>query len=102
MSSANGPFHSERWDITNLINQRGQPTDRLYALVLLWLGRANDFGENLHYHPSMDAWNKAGQQRAYRVAAQDLIAALDVIYPGWRITGYPKLIPFSSEEESHE
>lgn len=85
-------FECERWDIETLINQadgeKDLPADRLFALVLLWTGRVNDMRE--HDLQDRQEW---GLAEGYENACQDLISALDVIYPGWREQGMEKLIP---------
>jgi hypothetical protein len=86
-------FKSSRWDIAGLINHPNSlPSDRLFGLVLLWKGRASDNRDRLRADGTLDETSLAAT-RAYTHCADELIAALDVIYPGWRDEGMVKLVP---------
>lgn len=72
-----------------LINQsdggKDGPADRLFALVLLWNGRASDLADRASLEETPAGRNAMeGAAFIWRKAAADLLMALDVIYPDWR------------------
>lgn len=91
-------FKSGNWSVDVLINQsdgrKDPPADRLFALSILWLSRANDLDERQSgMSEAVDRLIADGCTAAYRQAAKEIIMALDVVYPGWREQGLEKLIP---------
>ena len=77
-------FTSERWDINHLINNDDGKTpdlQRLFALTLLWRGRANDI-EDRHAirHDVTEA--ELESAKIYRACADELIDVLRLLYPG--------------------
>lgn len=66
-------FNSERWDVNLIINNDIPHAlhERLFALYLLWRGRANDIIDRRGHTPESDQ---------YELVAQEFNDALTVIF----------------------
>jgi len=73
---------TERHDLNHLISNAGaSPAKRLFALSVLWISRCSDI---LDKQPWPLPGHPGGQIDTYTQTANELLQALDEIYPGWR------------------
>lgn len=68
-------FSSERWDVNLIINNQPVPhsdCERLFALCLLWLGRASDIVDK--------EGKETPESEQYLKCSEELTAVLKLIY----------------------